>query len=263
MPAVTGSPLPSRTSRALAAVVAAVLLGAPAGCGTTGPADPAPNPARPPEAVAADGTHTGRTTYQIDRAVRTVTLDARSGRVTVTAQDGPVGVAETVTYSDDRPATTHDLADGTLSLTDGGCRRERPAGGRCAVDWDIHAPADTTLSLTTTTGGIVLAGPLRRLSVRTDAGAVRGRDLLGQQVSIQAGTGSVDLRFLQPPDQVRVVSTSGAISIRVPAGPAYSVDATAPAGPPDVEVTPDAAAAVATHRIQAHSDTGAVRITNG
>jgi hypothetical protein len=260
MPAVTGSPLPSRLPRALAAVVAAVLLGATAGCGTTGPADAAPRRTPPPEAVAADGTHTGRTTYQVDRAVRTVALDARSGRVTVTAQDGPVGVAETVTYTDDRPATAHDLTDGTLRLTDGGCRRERPAGGRCDVDWDVHAPADTTLSLTTTTGGIVLAGPLRRLSVRTDAGAVRGRDLLGKEVTVQAGTGPVDLRFLQPPDQLRVVSTSGAISIRVPAGQSYSVDATAPAGPPDVELTPDASA---THRIQAHSDAGAVRITNG
>jgi predicted small lipoprotein YifL len=259
MPAVTGSPLRTRLPPALAILAAALLSALPAGCGTTGPAG-SPGVSTPPDAVAADGTHTGQTTYRFARAVRAIQLDARGGRVTVAAQNGPVTVAETVTYTDDRPTTARDLVDGVLNLTDGGCRLARPTGGHCEVDWDIHAPAGTTLLLSTRSGGVAVTGPFTDLTVRSDAGPVRGRDLAGREVSVQDGTGQVDLRFIQPPDLLRVVTTSGSVTVRVPAGPSYTVDATAPAGPPDVELTQDGSA---THRVQAHSDTGAVRITNG
>jgi Putative adhesin len=213
-----------------------------------------------PESSSADGAHTEQTTYEIAQTVSQLTLDGRSGRVTVTAADGPISVTESFAYSDDKPATSHNVTGDGLALEETGCQHERTINGRCEVDWDIKAPAATIITLSTKAGGIAVTGMSGAVDAKTNAGGIRGRALVGKTVTTTTNAGGVDLKFNQPPDQVQATSNAGGIDIQVPAGNSYAVQAESNTGHPDVDVTQ---ADNSTHKIQARTNAGGIDISNG
>ncbi|MDT7677617.1 MAG: hypothetical protein QOD82_5519 [Pseudonocardiales bacterium] len=213
-----------------------------------------------PGSTSADGAHTEQTTYLIDQTVAKLTLDGRSGRVTVTAADGPISVTEAFTYSDDKPATSHNVSGDGLVLEETGCQHERAINGRCEVAWDIKAPAATVVTLSTKAGGVAVTGMSGAIDAKTNAGGIRGRALVAKSVAAKTNAGGVDLKFNQPPDQVQATSNAGGIDIQVPTGTSYAVQADSNTGHPDVEVSQ---ADNSTHKIQARTNAGGIDISNG
>jgi hypothetical protein len=249
-----------RVAVALAVALAVAQTVAACGPSTQGSSGADLSSSSGPGSISADGTHTDQTTYQIDQTVTKLTLDGRSGRVTVTAADGPISVTESYTYSDDKPATSHNVSDDGLALEETGCQHERAINGRCEVDWDIKAPAATVVTLSTKAGGIAVTGMSGTIDANTNAGGIRGRDLVAQSVTAKTNAGGVDLKFNQPPDQVQATSNAGGIDIQVPAGNSYAVEAGSNTGHPDIEVSQ---ADNSTHKIQAKTNAGGIDISNG
>jgi len=258
---VTGSPdrSPRRSPRPLVLPLlglAAALV--TAACGPTSQSNTSSSSS--PESTSSEGFHTEQTTYQITEATSQLQLDARAGRVTVTAADGPISVTEAFTYSDDKPATSHEVSGNTLNLKEDGCQHVRAINGRCSVDWDIKAPAGTNLTLITNAGGIAVTGAAGPVSAKTSAGGIRGRALTSKNVTAKTNAGGVDLRFNQPPDQLQASSNAGGIDIQVPAGASYAISAKSNTGRPDVEVQQSESS---THKIEAKTNAGGIDISNG
>jgi len=213
-----------------------------------------------PGSTSADGSHTEQTTYQITQTISQLQLDAHSGRVTVTAGNGPISVTESFTYSDDKPVTSHAVNGDTLDLKEDGCQHERAINGRCEVGWDIQVPAGTTLTLTTRAGGIAMTGMSGQIDAKTNAGGVRARGLASKNVNAKTSAGGVDLQFTQVPDQVQATSNAGGIEIVVPAGQTYAVQADSNTGRPEVDVNQSNSSS---HKIQAKTNAGSIEISNG
>ena len=241
----------------MAATLVTVL--ATAACGPSAPTGTSAQSSSSSESTSADGSHTEQTTYQITESISQLQLDGRAGRITFTAADGPISVTEAFTYSDDKPATSHDVSGGTLNLRDNGCQQERTINGRCEVAWDIHAPAGTNLQMITRAGGIVLTGAAGTLDVSTNAGGIRGRSLVSKNVTAKSNAGGVDLQFQQPPNQVQASTNAGGVDIQVPPGTSYAVTAKSNTGHPDVEVQQSGSS---THKIDAKTNAGGIDITN-
>jgi DUF4097 and DUF4098 domain-containing protein YvlB len=220
----------------------------------------ADNSSSTPGSTSSDGSHTEQTTYQITQTVSQLQLDAHSGRVTVTAGNGPISVTESYTYSDDKPATSHAVNGDTLDLKEDGCQHERTINGRCEVGWDIQVPAGTTLALTTRAGGIAVTGMAGQIDAKTNAGGVRARSLASKTVTAKTNAGGVDLQFAQVPDQVQATSNAGGIEVVVPAGQSYAVQADSNTGRPEVDVNQSDSS---THKIQAKTNAGSIEISNG
>lgn len=213
-----------------------------------------------PGSTSADGYHADQTTYQITQPIGDVQLDARAGRITVSAAEGPISITETYSYSDDKPPTSHEVVGDTLKLSAQGCQHERAINGRCEVDWDIKAPAATNLDLNNRAGAIAVTGAAGTLALQTNAGGIRARELVSKAVTVRTNAGGVDLRFAQPPGQLRASSDAGGIDIRLPAGTSYAVTATSNTGRPDISVQRSASSA---HKIDAETNAGGIQISNG
>ena len=75
----------------------------------------------------------------------------------------------------------------------------------------------------------------------TQAGAVEGKALTGDQVDVQSQAGAASLEFAEAPLSVKAVTEVGAISVHVPGDRAYAVNAGTKAGATKVSVRKDAA----------------------
>jgi hypothetical protein len=208
----------------------------------------------------SDDRPTERVTYRIDQPVGALNLDARSGSVTVTAAPGPVSVTEQLSYTDDKPATSHRVTGDTLALREDGCAHVRSVNGRCEVDWEIHAPAETALSLATHAGTISVTGFGGPVELSTHSGGIKARQLSARTVRAESNAGGVRLTFVAPPDEVTAASNAGGVRIELPRGTSYAVRADTGTGDPDVEVARDAGSS---HRITARTDAGSIEISNG
>lgn len=200
---------------------------------------------------------TETTSYTIDQPVGTINLNARAGKVTVSAGDGPVSVTERAVYTDSKPVTSHQVAAGedTLFLREEGCPERAPTA-RCQVSWDITAPADTVLELENRVGGIDLRGMAGAVRADAGTGGVQGRELTSRRVTATAKTGGVELDFASPPDQVTAETNTGGVEIRLPSGTTYAVDVDSRKTEIDVRRDPASPRA-----IRAKADTGGVEIT--
>lgn len=206
------------------------------------------------------GGHVDKSSYQITQPVGEISMDGDAGDVHLVAGDGPVSVTETARYSDDKPPTGHTVDGGTLTLTEGECRHERSVNGRCQVDWEIHAPAGTNLTLHGGAGDFTVTGFSGTVSAEVGSGEVRGERLTSRSVTAKAGSGGIDLGFAGPPDQVKATSSAGGVDIELPGGIGYDVDARSSTGDPDVNVTQDDNSP---HKVDARTGAGSIEINNG
>ncbi|HEY2207237.1 MAG TPA: DUF4097 family beta strand repeat-containing protein [Pseudonocardia sp.] len=252
------------TGRLLAAAALALLVPLVTGCVQSGGSSEQSNSVNGAGSTSEPGSGSGsdegpnsRNDYQVTQPVGQITLDARAGSVNVIAGPGPVSVTESLRYSDDKPATSHQVTGDTLALREDGCRQERAVNGRCEVEWEIHAPAGTRLRLTTRAGGIDLSGFTADVAAETYSGGVDGRDLGGRTVTATSRSGKIRLGFTQPPDQVTATTKAGGVDIEVPAGTSYAVRAETKTGQPDIDVPTDAGSP---HRIDASTSAGSIDI---
>jgi hypothetical protein len=216
---------------------------------------------QPGQSSQSDGDgHVDTTNYQIGQPVSQLRLDGNAGAVTLIAGDGPVTVTETARYTDDKPVTSHTVEGDTLTLTARECQRVRSVNGRCEVDWEVHAPAGTNVTLHSGAGDIAVTGFAGTVDARTESGGVRGRRLTARSVTAKSEAGDVELTFTQPPDQVKAGSSAGDVDITVPGGVGYDVRARSSTGDPEVDVTQQDGS---THKIEAKTGAGSIEIRNG
>ncbi|MDN3026496.1 DUF4097 family beta strand repeat-containing protein [Streptomyces sp. S.PB5] len=171
--------------------------------------------------------------YTVTDKVRALDLDTKGGHVELIVTDAEsVKVTEKFSYSDDKPATSHQVEGGELRLTGGGCDT-----GDCSVSYRIELPAETQLRVDSGGGHITgkgLAGPAR---LRTEGG-------------------HVDVSFTKAPDRIYAASGGGDITVQVPGGP-YAVSIDAEGGKSETAVDNDPNAK---RKIEVRSDGGDVKV---
>ena len=197
-------------------------------------------------------TTTDQQSYEITEPIDALVVDARAATVIVEGGDGPLTVEETYHFSDDKPATSHRVDGSTLHLTDSGCRNDDV---RCDVEFRVPAAART--EITSQAGGVRLTGLTGDVAVSTRAGAVEGRGLGADEVSVETQAGAARLEFAQAPSTVRASTEVGAVEVRVPGDTTYAVDVQTAVGRSDVSVQRDPSSA---HRIQIRTSVGAVKV---
>jgi DUF4097 and DUF4098 domain-containing protein YvlB len=106
-------------------------------------------------------------------------------------------------------------------------------------------------------GAVTLTGLAGNVEVTTQAGAVQGTGIAGDRVTVRTQAGATELEFAEPPATVVTETEVGAVSLRVPRDVAYAVSVRTDVGKADISVDQDPAS---THRIQVHTQVGAVRI---
>jgi len=204
--------------------------------------------------------------------VNSLIVNDTTGSVSVSSGPGSeVSVTTTIHYSTSSPYITHTISGHALTLGYSGCTD-------CSVAFTVTVPrtASVTIHVQTghvsvaslagdvsvgdDTGKVTLIGLTGNVSVRDGTGSVSGTGLSAKRASFQDGTGSIDVAFTAAPRQLSAVTGTGEVSVRVPSGTAYQVNASSKAGSVKVSVPQSP---TVTHVITATTTTGAVSVSNG
>ncbi|MFJ6779481.1 DUF4097 family beta strand repeat-containing protein [Streptomyces yangpuensis] len=194
----------------------------------------------------------------------------RSGSIEVTPGTGPgVTVRRTVHYrGDTAPTPGQQVSGGVLTFTDG-------CSGNCSIDYRLEVPATAKVTLESDSGDITvtgvaaaeveadsgdvraegIAGPLR---IRTSSGGITATGLAGPSASVHSASGDARLDFAKAPASVLAETTSGDVTLRVPASP-YRLAVSTTSGARDVTLPDDASAP---SHLTARTTSGDVRITS-
>jgi hypothetical protein len=114
------------------------------------------------------------------------------------------------------------------------------------------------VDLRTSSGGIEVTSVGGDVRLTTSSGGVEGQALADGRYEIVVSSGDIDLRFRQAPASVDAESSSGDVSIEVPAdGEAYAVDADTSSGDTESKLNEDAAAE---RKIRAKTSSGDVKL---
>lgn len=222
----------------------------------------------------------GRATYQQQLVLpspgtRLLVVDSGVGSVRIHAgEDDLVHARAVVHYSLTRPSITHTSGSGGVVL--GSSCRGWFNLGACWVDYDIAAPPDFALqvstgagrittgdgftgvmTLRTSNGAITVTGASGILDLRTGAGTVSATGLRASSVEATTGAGDIDVRFEAAPQRLVAQSGAGDIDAAVPTTVAYRVQAETGAGRRSVTVPIDATAA---RSVVLHSGAGNVTL---
>lgn len=214
-------------------------------------------------AIAGCGTRIGTTTaqnsYTITEPVTSLRIDNPVGNTEIEATDtNTVSVTEQLRYTGDPPQTSSPVSGGRLSLSYT-CPGILDVNS-CSVTYVLKVPRrlavqiDGKVGVTTLTG---LAGPL---TLTSSTGNIDATGLTSAMVTARADAGTITLGFTAPPTTVDAQAQVGSVTVRLPAGTAYAVDAGSQVGGADVTVQRDPSSP---HRVTAHSQVGSVRVDNG
>lgn len=226
---MTGTDAPDRPRRRAVwialAVVTALAVVAPVGLTAFG--------------RAVQRTSTSMTPYR--HAIREVRLDVGSAEVSVgPGTDGEARVYKDLRWGPRKPELTESLVDDVLFVTFR-CPGPGWPGAGCGAEIDIQVPAAARVSavagsgridvrgvtgdldLRTGSGEIDVAGARGRLRLLARSGTINGRGLASPKTRADVSSGTLDLRYAEPPDAVDASAGSGTVKIIVPAGSRYRV----------------------------------------
>ncbi|MGW2207531.1 DUF4097 family beta strand repeat-containing protein [Streptomyces sp. NPDC001774] len=190
--------------------------------------------------------------YEISEPITALSVDEAVGKITISADNGPVKVKETLRFSNNEPATSHRVTDGTLHLVDNGCGK-----GSCSVDYDIRIPASAAVTVKTSAGEVTVTGLAGKLDLSASTGRIRGTGLTSQDARLRTSAGSVDVTFSRAPRVVDASATTGQVTLRVPGDAAYAVDAKSDLGSRKVDVAVDPASP---HKIRVRVTVGSLSV---
>jgi hypothetical protein len=212
--------------------------------------------------------------YSVPATAHALAVHGHVGNVDVTAGGtGGVSVTARLSFRGKVPQTTHRESGGTLTL-DSSC----PATETCTVDYQIRVPRAMTVSVTVNAGGIRLTGLAGQVTAHTDAGTItlsslsgpigisdhagtiNGTRLSSPRATLSSNVGTIDVTFSAAPSALAASTTVGSVTLRVPGGLPYAVDAHTSVGSTRVSV-PQAPAAP--HAITARTRTGSITIEPG
>ncbi len=209
-------------------------------------------------------------TYSISPQVQTLVVNDKVGAVDVTGGGGRVSVTERISYRHKVPDTTHAVHAGTLTLNSN-C----PVNETCSVGYHIRVRPGTTVRINDSVGSIGLATLTGQVTAHTNAGGIDLRSLSGSvQVTDHAGSingsglsspaatlrtnaGDIGVTFSAAPATLVATASVGAITIRLPRGVPYAVNASATVGSAHVTVPRASGSA---HMVTAHTRAGSVTV---
>ncbi|MFC4052289.1 DUF4097 domain-containing protein [Actinomadura syzygii] len=175
-------------------------------------------------------------------AIKELRLDMDDAEVSVgPGAEGEARVYQRLTWGLHKPAVTESLVEDVLFITFR-CSRVGPVIGReCGADVDVRVPPGVRVSAVTGSGRVVVRGLAGDLDLRTGSGELQVADVRGRlrlqarsgeisatglaspKVVAEASSGSLDLRFAEPPDLVTAIVHSGSAKVLVPPGSQYQV----------------------------------------
>ncbi|AUY51295.1 DUF4097 family beta strand repeat-containing protein [Streptomyces sp. CB01881] len=190
--------------------------------------------------------------YGVSGSVRELVIAGHTGGVTVRGGGGAVKVSEHQSFHGEAPRSSHELKDGTLTLTYD-CEN-------CGIGYEVDVPAGTKVRVTAETGGVKLAGLAGEVEATVSTGGVEASGLTSPTALLRTGTGGIEASFATAPGKVEARAQTGGVRLKVPAGDAYAVDASAGTGGVDVTVPRQPGAQ---HSILARTETGGVTVAHG
>ncbi|MEU6232704.1 hypothetical protein [Kitasatospora sp. NPDC047058] len=191
--------------------------------------------------------------YAVTEPVRVLVVQGHTGGVTVRGGGGTgAKVTEHQSFRDGAPRSSHELKDGTLTLTYD-C-------DDCGVGYEIDVPAGTKVRVTAETGGVRLTGLAGEVEATVSTGGVEASGLTSPTALLRSETGGIEASFATAPGRVEARTGTGGVRLRVPAGDAYAVDASTGTGGVDVAVPRQPGAP---RSILARAETGGVTVGNG
>ncbi|MCU1628533.1 MAG: hypothetical protein JWP64_3482 [Pseudonocardia sp.] len=211
-----------------------------------------------PAAVEQTGgdVRTATTTNSHDGPVSRVEIVSDAGDVDLHAGAAAgARVGRTARWTGPEPEVTEALDGDVLRIT---VHCPSPAE-TCSVGLAVEVPAATATRVQLGAGSIAVTGLTGAHSLSTAAGSVAGTGLGAEKTSARAAAGDVDLTFSGAPAQVEAESTAGNVTVLVPVGPVYRVDARTTVGRVDVRVADDPGADAV---ITARSTTGDVTVAH-
>lgn len=188
--------------------------------------------------------------YAVKAPVNVLVVRGVTGDIDVQGGAAQVGVVEHLTYGDTAPRTSHQVDNGTLTLSYTG-------GSDAGVSYTVDVPTGTRVEVTDTTGRITLSGLAGDVTATDTNGDVQASGLSAATVRLTTATGNVHAEFQAAPSRVDAGTTTGDVSIGLPSGSSYAVAAHTGTGSTQVKVDQ---AAGSSHAIAAHTSTGQVSV---
>jgi hypothetical protein len=180
-------------------------------------------------AVSEALTHERTTTTTVARHIERVVIRTDTGNVHLEGSDGArVMVREHLRWMWRKPRVTTSVSGSTLAVS-GSCPDAGPLN-RCEADLDLAIPFDADVVVQGDSGDITAERLAGHVDLRTDTGNVGGQELNPITARATTDAGDVDLAFSTQPVSVEANSDSGDVTVVVPAGGEYRVDATTDAG---------------------------------
>ncbi|MEV4006693.1 DUF4097 family beta strand repeat-containing protein [Actinomadura sp. NPDC049753] len=188
---------------------------------------------------AVKRTATSMTPYS--RPVREVRLDVGNAEISVgPGSDGGARVYKDLHWGLSKPEFTESLVDDVLFVTFR-CPGPDRLGVGCGADIDVQVPAAARVSAVSGSGSIDVRGVTGDLDLRTGSGeidvtgaggrlrllarsgTIKGRALASAKTQADVSSGTLDLRYAEPPGSVDASAGSGTVKIIVPPGSRYRV----------------------------------------
>ncbi|MEU9479542.1 DUF4097 family beta strand repeat-containing protein [Streptomyces sp. NPDC048191] len=196
----------------------------------------------------------GEKSYEVTEKVTSLRVDDYAGSIEVVGgNSGAVKVTEKYEYSDGKPRTEHSVKGGELLLKNPGCGAD---ADKCSVKYRVEVPAAVAAHLTLGGGEITVRGLSGTTYAKSEGGSVQVSESSAKTVTALVDGGDASASFAAVPDQVRVESGGGDVTVRLPQS-TYAVTAQTDGGDRKVAVKTDPASP---HKIKAHTDGGDVSV---
>ncbi|MFD3402993.1 DUF4097 family beta strand repeat-containing protein [Kribbella sp. NPDC058693] len=112
----------------------------------------------------------------------------------------------------------------------------------CSVDLTVEVPAAAAVQAKVEGSSVNVVGVSSPLNLAVSDGSADLVRVRSSRVSVDVQRGSATLSFDNPPDQVSATTSDGSLTVQVPPGAAYAIDAVAAQGSTDLQVPTDPAA---------------------
>jgi Putative adhesin len=153
---------------------------------------------------------------------RQVTLTPANNRISVHTSSGDVRIqrgdtdqivlTERIEHTFSNPKVEAVVTPGGVQIKDG-CRWW---ASTCRVDFTLAVPDGQTIEVHTSAGDITASGQSGPLDLDTSAGDIHGDGLTSSNVVASTSAGDVTLIFDRAPDDVRVDTSAGDVTVQVP-----------------------------------------------
>ncbi|WP_156875722.1 DUF4097 family beta strand repeat-containing protein [Ornithinimicrobium pekingense] len=131
--------------------------------------------------------------------------------------------------------------------------------GQCYADWDVLVPEGMAVVMRASVGDVDIADVTGAVTVRGSVGDV---SVSGTPARLDASTsvGQIDVTLDEPVGTVRLRSSVGDVTLRLPAGVTYDVDAVSAVDEPVVQVQ---TSTTSPYAVDVSSSVGSVLVTDG